>query len=221
MRKAIIVASGPSLLELDRTELVQTAKRANATIIAVNGAADWLPTYDLFFTLDPSKKNIDRMNEKLEGVDYYCAYEIDLFYKLPPHVNKLIRKKYEGTMPKGLEPDSDEWWLYRWKCKTGLSETWPEINTGNSAYGALGLSYLLGYTNILILGLDATQHARINGEGEPEYSLKHLPLLFSSAKKQLQENGIQVVNGSLESRVTCFPRTTPQLGLEWIENVKE
>lgn len=220
MKKAIIVASGPSLNDVCKNDIVQAAHTSKSTLIAVNGASDWLPKFDIFFTLDPSKKNIERMNRNLNWVDYYCAYEFDKFYKIPNHVNKLIRLSYQGSLSNFI-PYSNEWWLHKWKCKLGLSENLPNIHTGNSTYGALGLSYLLGFTHILILGLDATNEPRMNNEGRPEFSLDHLPLLFRSSKKQLLEKGISVLNGSINSKVTCFTRTTPCKGLDWIVNVNK
>ncbi len=220
MKKAIIVASGSSLNHIQPKDIVQAASNSDATIIAVNGAADWLPKFDYFFTLDPSKKNLDRMNRCLKGVQYYCAYEFDKFYKIPIHVNKLNRISYQGPVDK-FKFGTPEYWLHKLKCKLGLSETYPNIHTGNSAYGALGLAYLFNFTHILMLGVDADDKPRMNGEGKPESSLKHLPLLFRSAKNQLNQKKIQLLNGSLHSNITCFPRTTPILGLDWIQNVNK
>lgn len=221
MKKAIIVASGPSLNDIHPNDIVETSLHSKADIIAVNGAADWLPKFNIFFTLDPSKKNIERMNRNLPQVQYFCAYDFDKFYKIPNHVTKLIRVIGSGIVPPSAhKKDSPEWWLHKWKCKLGLSERAGYIHTGNSAYGALGLAYLSGYTHILFLGLDANEEPRVNNEGLTEYSIKHLPLLFRSAKPQLLSKNISIINGSLNSMVTCFARTTQCKGLDWIENVK-
>jgi hypothetical protein len=47
--------------------------------------------------------------------------------------------------------------------------------------------------------------------------MDHLPDLFSSAIPQLLRRGTEVVNGSLQSAVTCFPRTMPAAALAWLK----
>ena len=64
-----------------------------------------------------------------------------------------------------------------------LSEVPGVIHTGNSAWGALGVGYLLGFRDFLLIGVDATADERTTG-GRPK-NLSHLPLLFRSALHQV------------------------------------
>lgn len=168
---------------------------------------------DIFFTLDPSPINLKRLSIQSETL-MYCAVNEKCRVLIPDHVIKLQRISKE---PKDIRPRyTSRYWFHRWGCVKGLSEKKSCIHTGNSAYGALGLAYHFRPEKILLLGVDGTNQARVSGEGPPKYSLKHLPYLFSTATKQLDSAGIQVVNGSPMSAVDCFPRTTPEKGLEWI-----
>lgn len=97
--------------------------------------------------------------------------------------------------------------FWRWRCVGGLSVTPSVIHSGNSAYGALGLAYHLGYTDVALIGVDGTQDERIEG-GNPN-NLSHLPLLFESALPQINV-------------VSCGALTgIPQMALDdWIKKTE-
>lgn len=194
----LIVASGPS----SRSVSASLIGKTSAMIVAVNGAIDWLPRADVFFTLDPSPANQERMMNRREGTSYVCAAPPDLCY-LSPVVTRLERR-YDPGRVLGILPT--------------LSEDPGTINTGNSAWGALGLAYHLRPGLIVLLGVDGTQEERREG-GKPR-SLVHLPDLFASAVPQLEREGIEVINGSPDSLVTCFPRMSPTEALSYIETRK-
>lgn len=167
--RAIIVGSGPSARGFEPPD--------NVTVIAVNGAIDRLSCADYFFTLDPSQVNLKRMQNRRKGVKYCAA-----------GLSEPIRgvKRYERIARRGVEPvdkNSPEWWLWRWSGVPGLSTKKTQIHTGNSAYGALGLALHLGFTDVALVGVDATTEERIEG-GLPN-NLSHLPLLFASALHQI------------------------------------
>lgn len=167
--RAIIVGSGPSARGFQPPEGV--------IIIAVNGAIDWLSRADYFFTLDPSALNIRRLHYQRHGVIYCAAginFDIDNVY----HFKRVANR---GVEP--LAKSTPEWWLWRWSSTLGLSEDKHKIHTGNSAYGALGLAYHLGFTEVALIGVDANSEQRVEG-GIPG-NLTHLPLLFASALSQI------------------------------------
>lgn len=167
--RAIIVASGPSARNF--------TPPPGITIIAVNGAIEWLPRADYFFTLDPSTDNIARLRNKRDGVIYHAA-------GLKNPIAGVIA--YRRLARRGPEPQvkgTPEWWLWRWSAVCGLSEDKNEIHSGNSAYGALGLAYHLGFREVALIGVDATHQPRI--EGGTSNNLSHLPLLFASARQQI------------------------------------
>lgn len=145
------------------------------TIIAVNGAIDWLSRADYFFTLDPSPVNLRRLNQRREGTTY-CAAGISV-----PGV-----LSYERVSGRDAEPQPrgcPAWWLWRWSAVKTLASVPGKIHSGNSAWGALGLAYHLGFTDVALVGVDGTTAARI--EGGVCNNLSHLPLLFASALPQI------------------------------------
>lgn len=192
--RVIIVGSGPSVADFKLPRGLPT--------IAVNGVVDWIDRASYFFTLDPSADNMRRMTNRRRGTQYVCALPSDA----PdiPGVHRFTR--HGDATTRGPEPapqGSPEWWLWRWSGVKGLSEESGVIHSGNSAYGALGLAYHLGYTDVALVGVDGTQDER-HGGGQPR-NLSHLNLLFASALPQ-----IRVVScGKLSS--------VPQMSLkEWL-----
>ena len=167
--RAVIVADGPSAAGFEPPD--------DVTVIAVNGAIEWLSRADYFFTLDLSAANLQRLQRRRKDV-IYCAAGMNT----PLHGVE----RYQRVAKQGIEPANDsgpEWWLWRWSCVLGLSENKQKIHTGNSAYGALGLAYHLGIEDVALIGVDATTEERICG-GRPN-NLSHLPLLFASALSQI------------------------------------
>ncbi|MAY26188.1 MAG: norphogenetic protein [Polycyclovorans sp.] len=191
----LIVANGQSarLVDFDRIK---------APIIAVNGAIDWLPRADLWFPLDMSEENRQRFDRQRPAVKYIACGE-------PGHVRRV---SHRGAEP--ADKSSPEWWRWRWSANLGLSEDPGAIHTGNSAYGALGLAYHMRPKRIVLCGVDADDQPRI--DGKMTRSLAHLSMLFESALPQLRGAGIEVVNASPWSRVTCFPKIDPAKVPEWI-----
>jgi hypothetical protein len=190
--RVIIVASGPSADKF--------VPPRGVPVIAVNGAIDWISRASYFFTLDPSAINMRRLRIRRRNVTYFAAgLPIDL-----PNVHQFERLSLRGEEPPVKH--SPEWWLWRWSARSGLSENTRYIHNGNSAWGALGLAHHLGYRNVALVGVDATQEARVHSGGTPG-NLSHLPLLFSSALSQ-----INVVScGKLNS--------IPQMSFkEWLKN---
>jgi hypothetical protein len=176
-------------------------------VIVVNGAADFVPNFDIWFTLDPSKENLQRMGRRSNPfARYYAAVMPDR--KLPPEITKLERVENDGV-EKFAHPLAR-----RYRCSYGLQEHPGKISTGNSAFGALNLAYHLGAGKIALFGVDGTQEERVSG-GTPG-PLDFLPELFYSAFDQLNKKNIGVINGSPYSRVTCFPRFPREEALQWI-----
>ena len=195
-RNIVIVASGPSVRAVRRDDILA----AGAVVIAVNGAIDWLGRADYWFTLDPSQINLVRANNRVNGCKYVMALPGNV--QAPPGVSRMERRQGEA--------------YGKARALQGLSEDKNAIHTGNSAFGALGLAYHLRPQRIALLGVDGTQERRV--DGGYSRTLKHLPELFASAVPQLHERKIEVVNGSPDSRVMCFPRMTPQEALCWLKS---
>lgn len=191
----VIVASGPSAKNFTPPD--------DVTVIAVNGAIDWLARADIFFTLDPSPENIQRIANKREGVEYFCALPVDC----PQSIDANIVERFAARGEEPTKKRSPQWWLWRWSAVLGLSETPGVINTGNSVYGALGLAYHIGAEKVALVGVDANSNERIDG-GVPN-NLSHLPLLFESAMDQ-----INFINcGDMKSKV---PQYSIEEGMQWL-----
>ncbi len=192
--RVAVVGSGPSLRDIAPNEIV----RCGATVIAVNGAIDWLGSAHYWFTLDPSQVNMVRMRNPVEGCQYVACGPGHI--RFPMWVKRLSRIT------------GDQWGKAR--APGGLSEDPAAINTGNSGFGALNLAYHMRPKKVALLGVDGRQVRRIDG-GMPR-TLAHLPELFASAAPQLRAAGVQVANGSPDSEVTCFPRMSPREALQWL-----
>ncbi|MCQ6583628.1 hypothetical protein NO388_23280 [Escherichia coli] len=102
--------------------------------------------------------------------------------------------------------NSPEWWAWRWSAHFGLCEDENEIASGNSAYGALNLAFHIGFKHVALVGVDATQEPRVHSGGTPK-NLSHLPLLFQSAREQIDVVSCGKMGG------------IPQMTLkEWLKN---
>lgn len=190
--RCVIVATGPSARGFEPPE--------NTLVIAVNGAIDWLPRADWFFTLDPSAANVRRLRYQRSEVRYAAALPAD--HEAISRVHRFRRYAARGREP--AIRGCPEWWLWRWSAVRGLNTNPGLINTGNSAYGALGLAYHLGIEHVALVGVDATTDERVGG-GQPG-NLSHLPLLFASALRQIDVTSCGLMGG------------IPQMELcEWLE----
>lgn len=179
--KVIIVGSAPSARGFIPPK--------DIPIIAVNGAIDWLQRADYFFTLDPSKVNMRRMLNKKKGVIYAAAVPLDV--PLPKNVIRFERVSHRGKEP--AKKNSPEWWCWRWSSVLGLQTDKTKISSGNSAYGAIGLAYHLGYRDILLVGVDASKEEKVGGGFSK--NLTHLPLLLRSVANQVNLFSISSIDG--------------------------
>lgn len=172
--------------------------------IAVNGAIERVRATH-FFTLDLSNANRRRIAQRKDGVRYCVAAPVK--ERLPEYVDWYLRVSRRGPEPK--EKNTPEWWFWRWSCVPGLSRMVGQINSGNSAWGALQLARKLGANKVALVGVDASQEPRIEG-GTPN-NLSHLPLLFESG---LGDPHFQFINcGHMQSKV---PRMSIEDGMKWL-----
>lgn len=208
--KILIVASGPSLRDVPLHDL-SDPKYNDVLIIAINRSSDWLKRWDIFFSLDPNEWLYDLLCERmLPGVHYYIGVPDDYGMQ---RARWVAHRKAVVVGPSYLKRNMGPGYL---KSKYMLSEDPASINTGNSAYGALGVAYHMQPKKIGILGLDGTKNGYAYGPGSPNGSLAHLPALFRSTMTQLRKRGIRVLNGSPNSMIACFPRCHPSEVMEWL-----
>lgn len=203
--RVLIVGAGPSLDAVQPGEVVGEG----AEVIALNHIVEKLPAATMFFTCDPCSSVRRLMRERRPGVTYYAAVPGDYGqpdartsdHRDPPEDGVIFLRRLQGGGP--------------WSHMPGLSEDSGAIHTGNSAYGALGLAYLMGAKRVALLGVDGNGQYGWGLGGRPS-RLDHLPHIFRSVVIQLRRRGVEVVCGSPRSFVDCFPRMSPQEALRWL-----
>lgn len=213
--RVVICGQGPSWASVREEDLV-AARDAGAAIVAVNGALRSFGgrPFTHWFTLDASAANLALMRRQLPGVRYYAAIP-DTWRKrrgppryIPPGVIALHRRVREEPLLGTFEE------RVRRQIVGGLSEDPTAIHTGNSAFGALGLAYLMAPRRVVLLGVDA--HGAHRWDGSDNGDLGHVPDLFAGAVPQLADAGVEVRNGSPGSAVKCWPVTDAASALAWI-----
>lgn len=197
--RLIIVADGPSAARFVPPDGVP--------IMAVKGAILWLPRADYWFSLDPNARTFAMLAQRRPGVRYAAAVPPEV--ELPDGVERLERiaadPKRTPMPPRNRGP---EWWAWRLGAVAPLSEVPGRIHTGNSAWGALGWAYLLGFRRVLLVGVDGTGQARLSDGARPR-QLAHLPYLFERALPQVDLASV--------SRLGRVPRVTLP---EWLTDAR-
>jgi len=197
-RSVLIVADGPSATVM-RTMYVPQ----EIYVIGVNGAVQWLPRVDAFFTLDPSERNRWLMQNQRPGVRYFAAVPSDYGTAEaaspahgPPKERNVtfLRRVTAGGVMGSAE---------------GMSNDQAAIHSGNSAWGALGIAHHMQAKRIGIVGVDGNQEPRVSG-GRPN-NLDHLPWLFST-----YDGPAEVRNGSPRSAVQCFTKHSAAEVVQWL-----
>lgn len=210
IKRVIIIASGPSLMNYDLKKL----KKIDAYKITINESGKWAPFADAWFTLDPWGLTTGQIPTYFQGKKF-AAVPDDYGTASARCKDHRVAAPDDVQFLHRLQSHNNPYMSSNTAFILGLSEDTGCINTGNSAYGALNLAYHHRPEKILLLGVDGTSgyfypSKKNNG------SLSTLPSLFASTVDQLKANKIQVVNGSIKSRVNAFERMTIDGGLEWL-----
>jgi hypothetical protein len=197
--RAVIVASGPSARGFEPPP--------DVPVIAVNGAGVWLPRVDYWFSLDASQANRGYLRTAAgRGAECHVAGQPWLLHASCMRVARYwTRVDSLHTYDEPTEHGSPEWWMWRLGAVPGICKEQGRIHTGNSAWGALGLAWHLGFRDVALIGVDASTEARV--EGGCSGNLSHLPMLFASALPDMNV----VSCGALDS----IPQMTFK---DWYEN---
>lgn len=197
--KVIIIGSGPSLIGFDFNKL-----RGLGTIIAVNGSADSVPFADIWFTLDPWGLEGPQLPTNFNGrlvaavpEDYGTPHAQSRQHRVVPRANMLFLHRLRSNNYVNASSENS--------FKLGLSPDPSCISTGNSGYGAFNLAYHLAPKKILMLGIDANIGYFYTDKSRNR-PLTHLAKMFDSTKSQIEKSGISVINGSINSGITTYPR---------------
>lgn len=196
--RAVIVASGPSAAGFQPPD--------GLPVIAVNGAVSWLSRADYWFSLDASAANQEWLRMALHrGIDCHVAGWKWRLCREARNARRWERIDSLGTYRAPIPQGSPEWWLWRLGAVLGICKEPGRIHTGNSAWGALGLAWHLGFRDVALVGVDGCNGSRVEG-GTPG-NLSHLPLLFASAAPDMRVTSCGALTG--------IPR---QPFGEWYEN---
>lgn len=198
----IIIGSGPSLHGFDFNKL-----RGLGTIIAVNNAVNAVPFADIWFTLDPWGLNGPQLPKppfkgKMYAAvseDYGTPYALSLQERVRPDSRVTLLHRLRSHNKIGISSET----AYKLK----LSEDPSCISTGNSGYGAFNLAYHYRPKKILLLGIDGSI-GYFYTKTSKNRPLTYLPKMFESTVPQIEKAGITVINGSINSTITSFPRYT-------------
>lgn len=185
----MIVASGPSLT-VEQCELARQARRDGlAKIIVVNNNWSRVPDADVLYAADG---------------DWIKAYHND------------VRRGFTGECWT-QDHTAAEKYGWRWvegEYGDGLGPIDGKIHFGaNSGFQAIGLARKFGARRILLIGFDMQRgprdrlhwhpdHPGTLANGDPKGWIQH----FNTMAPQLAAEGIECINCSAQTALTCFPR---------------
>jgi hypothetical protein len=180
----VCLASGPSLTQEDCDYV-----RGKARVIAVNRTIDRAPWADALYCADA------KMWKWLDGAPQFGG----LKFGAQDKYGRFAVAKWGVTV---LTPERRE----------GLSLDPTRLVSGqNSGYQAINLAVLLGASRIVLLGYDMQTgpkgeqhwHEDHPQSNAPEYS--NWAQRFATLVEPLAEAGIEVVNCTARTALTCFP----------------
>ncbi len=183
-----LIGGGPSLKGFDFTKL------QGRTVVAVNDAALHVPFATALFSLDRQ----------------WIANRKDLIASFPGERWLAVSDDFDfNDAPSAC-------YVRRDRNGYGLSDD-PNVlhmGGGNSGFGAFNLAYLRGAERIVLLGYDFCHsgvhwHNGYSWQGNPnDHMYSKWAERFQETLLQLQKREVEVVNASLHSTLTLFPRVS-------------
>lgn len=185
-----VVASGPSVRQVDVNRL-----KGHARVIAVNDSWQLCPWADMLYAAD---------RRWWEHHDYTPDFRGE----------KWTQQQGPKDWPTVAERRGLK--VVTSAHKPGLSFDPTLVHTGmNSGFQALNLAVLQGASRILLLGfdlavLDGNRHWFGNHPGRMNRDSPYSSFrkAFTEAAPQLEDFNIEVINCSMRSTLTCFPKQT-------------
>lgn len=154
--------------------------RGKARVIAVNDAYRVAPWADVLYACD------DKWWRWHQGVPVFQGRKLSIKCKSYHDVERLC-----NTGAEGLETERRD-----------------GVRTGrNSGYQAIGVAVLLGATRIVLLGYDMRGDHFFGAHPDgsrPPFAL--CLAVFQTMVQPLRDAGVEVINCTRESALTCFPR---------------
>lgn len=197
----ICVASGPSITQ----KQIDLIKQSGLYTICVNRTFELLPNCDAIFACDIrwwyEYYNLTQTHSPKSEL-YTIAGIGSHFYKKRQKGQQIIELPYESGV--GLGKDK-------------------LIHGGNSGYLAVNLAYLLGAKKIILVGYDH-QHTNGKRHWHSDYDKSKFPFNadhmdrmvhnFEILSKDLIDNGIDIVNCSIDTALTVARHSTLEKELE-------
>lgn len=183
---AVLLASGPSLSAEQIGATMLRWRHRQCVVFTVNRTWRRFPMADIHYSNDPDwfATELDDMRQECRG-EFWCGH--------PEHTLPGVHVIPFDKKAKGLEsahPDAIAW-------------------AGNSGAACISLAAMAGCTRILLAGYD--QQGDHWHEPHPEQVRKgfNFPMWaqhFACIGKDAESAGIEIVNCSHETSLTCFPR---------------
>ena len=185
-RTAFILASGPGL-----TEVIceRVAKVPDVCAIAVNDAYKRAPWAPILYSSD------SRFWTRVEGAQDFCGMKVAAH----PDAKKICKPGWNVIS-------------FPAEHATTMSFTFPLLHYGyNSGFAAMNLALLMGSQKLVLCGFnmglspDGTTHffgVRTDGV---KSSYSEFIKAYEEAAPGLAERGIEVVNATPGTHLTCFP----------------
>lgn len=189
----VCIASGPSLTAED-VALV----RGKARVIAINANYTLAPWCDVLYAADA----------KFWRWIYKGTHP---YGDGPAFLREFAGLKY--TLTRGAADVHKSVTVLRRGIDTGLSVNPTTLNTGrNSGYQAINLAVLLGASRILLLGYDMQQgpkgqeHWHVDHPNKSRSPYQNFRSFYPSLVEPLKAAGVEVINCTRRTALTCFPR---------------
>lgn len=197
MTTIAVIGGGLSLMGVDLSPL-----RGKVECIGINGVWQPLPWMDEIVTIDTV-----RLAERFKDCPVPVFAGVPDGYGTDQAGNpcdRAAKVSYINYLRRVLAP--------------GLSEEIGTLHSGeNSAFGAFNRAYHKRPRRIVLLGVDIHQMGKYwwapgNCTGNrPQH--ERVSANFATALPQIEAAGIEVVNASPISRIACFPKCTPEEGV--------
>lgn len=190
----VCIASGPSLTAEDCEVVRLWRERTGGRVIVVNTSYRMAPWADVLYACDTKW-----WDESIDAVRRTTAAE--LWTQSKDAARRHGLQLINGRRGKGLGRDAVHY-------------------GGNSGYQAVNLAYLWGAKRIVLLGYDM-QHTGRKGHwhGDHPWKLGVKPPVrdwiprFSVMAEGLVAEGVEVINATRETALTCFARQAIELAL--------
>jgi hypothetical protein len=200
-RPVALVGGGPSLAGFDFERL-----RGRFRVVAINATVFDIPWVDAGFSLD------QRAMRNWWGK--YTKLNIPLYFAIPKSILVNMSER----------PTANMRFIRRFQGEEFNSAGWMISCGGSSGYGALQLAFKKRARKIVLLGFDYgftqpgvwhhNEHHYNFWQSQSTLRWRQFAASFNVAAPVLKTAGVEVINASPSSTITCFPRLSIDEAIE-------